>query len=133
MAVTSSSPERSAPKAAICPIVGAHSIVYWWTFVIASSISPGAAAYPILHPVIAYALEKPPRRMQLSLAPGKLEKQVCSTPYTSLAYTSSEMTTMPLRWATSAMAVSSVLLNTAPVGLAGGASRQALVRGVGRA
>jgi len=49
--------------AASCERIGAQSIEYWWTFIIASISSEGPHAYPILNPVIAKAFEKPCRKI----------------------------------------------------------------------
>ena len=59
MLVFSSSAERSASSAPICPITGAQSMTYWWILSAASQISFGAQRKPTRQPVIAYALENP--------------------------------------------------------------------------
>ena len=61
-------------------IVGALSMPYWWTFIIASTRWWGAHAYPRRQPVIAYALENPLSRMVRSHAPGSEATQVCVHP-----------------------------------------------------
>ena len=55
ISLTLSSPFLSASIAAYCAVVGEHIIPYWWIFFIASIKTLFPAAYPSLHPVIAFS------------------------------------------------------------------------------
>ena len=79
ISLTLSSPFLSASIAAYCAVVGEHIIPYWWIFFIASIKILFPAAYPSLHPVIAYALENPFTINVLSLTSLNNAIETCSS------------------------------------------------------
>src|SRR2546426_827480 len=57
----SDSPFLSASSAAICAVMGAESMVYWWIFVMAPMASAGPAALPLRQPVLGPPRHRPRR------------------------------------------------------------------------
>ena len=78
MSSTTRSSVLSASMAAAWLGPGAQSMVYWWIFTIAPRTSGGAAAKATRQPVMAWLLEKPPRRTVRSRIPGSDGKLVCA-------------------------------------------------------
>ena len=100
-------------------MVGAHIMVYWCTFKIWSSMSRGAQAYPILHPVMAKALLNPLSRTVRSRMPSSEAMETCFVSYVSSEYISSEMTSKSLSIIICLMSSSWARVIIAPVGLLG--------------